>query len=631
MEEDVEELLAGAGEDVGVADDDNVEDFDIDAELERAEPSPGEDGSPSQEEEKPQKKVPWSLYKKSLSRVGRGVVTGFDVTSPEELSKREARLSRWEPEKLAAAKRDEEEAEKRAKRLARFGVAGAEGGVAWARFSATLAALQLEASQLYGVDEGRETAAAETSERLHARVLPVDRGSFKKLRSADLLAHFGRYSPTYVEWLGDEACNVWFAEQHTAGRAMAALTVEIPPAPASLGLQQQQQVDLSAWRLLSSPVRKARDDKWGKKGAYGTRLFVSEYVESLGVLEAPPFTATEIVGGNLNYAWRVEGEKGSVFVKQAPEYIKCLGKDFGLTAQRIAVEVAALREFHRVGFAPEVLHFDKDRCVAIMQDLKSFVLLRDELAAGRVDARLAAKIGAAVSRLPQDTTYDWLPDNNAAMRGIIRDYVFAKPFVDDPTNRSLEPPLGLRAAHLRQDPGFLEALKKARAIFDKRDCLAHGDLHAGSLMTDGETVVAIDAEFAFVGPRGFDLAFATAGYVFAYCASTAWATPDDAALRRRKAKDAISALWTAYGDLQVLPEAVILCACELMRRVLGAASVPDLSEISDPALRNSIDLLVLDLGALLLKHPPSGLPDFLISLDDAYDAHVFATPATPSN
>ncbi|KAJ8606092.1 hypothetical protein CTAYLR_005173 [Chrysophaeum taylorii] len=550
------------------------------------------------------KKVPWSLYKKSLSRVGRGVVTGFDVTSPEELSKREARLSRWEPEKLAAAKRDEEEAEKRAKRLARFGVAGAEGGVAWARFSATLAALQLEASQLYGVDEGRETAAAETSERLHAR-------ASCQSTAVHLLAHFGRYSPTYVEWLGDEACNVWFAEQHTAGRAMAALTVEIPPAPASLGLQQQQQVDLSAWRLLSSPVRKARDDKWGKKGAYGTRLLSS--------------------GGNLNYAWRVEGEKGSVFVKQAPEYIKCLGKDFGLTAQRIAVEVAALREFHRVGFAPEVLHFDKDRCVAIMQDLKSFVLLRDELAAGRVDARLAAKIGAAVSRLPQDTTYDWLPDNNAAMRGIIRDYVFAKPFVDDPTNRSLEPPLGLRAAHLRQDPGFLEALKKARAIFDKRDCLAHGDLHAGSLMTDGETVVAIDAEFAFVGPRGFDLAFATAGYVFAYCASTAWATPDDAALRRRKAKDAISALWTAYGDLQVLPEAVILCACELMRRVLGAASVPDLSEISDPALRNSIDLLVLDLGALLLKHPPSGLPDFLISLDDAYDAHVFATPATPSN
>ena len=61
--------------------------------------------------------------------------------------------------------------------------------------------------------------------------------------------------------------------------------------------------------------------------------------------------ALEIADGNLNYAWHVH-EVGSpsraVFVKQAPGFIKCLGPEFELSAQRAVFESAVLQEFHRL-------------------------------------------------------------------------------------------------------------------------------------------------------------------------------------------------------------------------------------------------------------------------------------------
>ena len=76
--------------------------------------------------------------------------------------------------------------------------------------------------------------------------------------------------------------------------------------------------------------------------------------------------AVEIADGNLNYAWHVH-EVGSpsraVFVKQAPGFIKCLGPEFELSAQRAVFESAVLQEFHRLApsHAPRHLLLDEVR------------------------------------------------------------------------------------------------------------------------------------------------------------------------------------------------------------------------------------------------------------------------------
>lgn len=222
----------------------------------------------------PEEKLPWSLYKKSISRMRKGITTGFDVSSEEEQKKRLARLARWAPEEAAAAAarsaKQADESARRASRLARFGGAGAEGGAAWVQFDALLRGLALSASDLYAVDQGRSDAASPASERLHVRALPVDRENFKCIRSPDIEKHFERFAPTYVEWLGDESCNVWFAEKWTAGRASIELTVAVPEAPHSIGSESPTLG--TVWRLLKTPIVKAATDKWGKQGTHPSRL-----------------------------------------------------------------------------------------------------------------------------------------------------------------------------------------------------------------------------------------------------------------------------------------------------------------------------------------------------------------------
>ena len=101
---------------------------------------------------------------------------------------------------------------------------------------------------------------------------------------------------------------------------------------------------------------------------------VPSYVGGLGLFAANvTLSASEIAGGNLNYAFCVrsseapEGERSAVFVKQTPGYVKVLGPAAVLSAQRLHVERQAYAEWQAAApgsdCLPEVLHFDDTRCV----------------------------------------------------------------------------------------------------------------------------------------------------------------------------------------------------------------------------------------------------------------------------
>ena len=44
-----------------------------------------------------------------------------------------------------------------------------------------------------------------------------------------VLSYFGAYEPVWVEWLNDSSCNVLFADQFTAKRAIFGLGKPLPP------------------------------------------------------------------------------------------------------------------------------------------------------------------------------------------------------------------------------------------------------------------------------------------------------------------------------------------------------------------------------------------------------------------
>ena len=60
--------------------------------------------------------------------------------------------------------------------------------------------------------------------------------------------------------------------------------------------------------------------------------------------------------------------------------------------------------------------------------------------------------------------------------------------------------------------------------------------------------------------------------------------------------------------------------CELLRRVLGAASVPDLSEIADGKARERAELLVVEIGVGVLVDAPESAELLVEFAEGCYDA-----------
>jgi Nuclear cap-binding protein subunit 3/Tho1/MOS11 C-terminal domain len=143
----------------------------------------------------------------------RGLGTGFDLFTSEEVEKRQQRAERfnmpdtglqWNPPEVP------EDEEKKKARAERFGV----------EYQAP------DADGLMDVDlfETRKEAPPEVPRRPEAvHIYGVD-----LMSTSDLLKYFKDYGPTYVEWLNDSSANVLFKDGPTAKRAIAGLGKPLP-------------------------------------------------------------------------------------------------------------------------------------------------------------------------------------------------------------------------------------------------------------------------------------------------------------------------------------------------------------------------------------------------------------------
>lgn len=349
----------------------------------------------------------------------------------------------------------------------------------------------------------------------------------------------------------------------------------------------------------------------------------------------------------------------SVFVKQAPEFIKCLGPEAKLSSQRAVLESAALVMLNSLAPActPRHLHFDEGRAAIVMEDLREHVMLRDELLAGRAFAADAKCLGTFMARIhaqtmassgrPEGSTSRAARFTNELLSGITSAYVFLKPFDPaEPSNRH-SAAVDAQVAALR-NPGSraMQAAAELEEVFrSRKQCLIHGDLHSGSVMvarsaptagaapppepqasayTEGGRLRVIDAEFACEGPAAFDVGLALAAYAFAHFHHGAHARADTVEAVER----AVRALWSEYaaqmGTLlsaapegagamespqhlptvllpEILREATGFMGAELTRRVIGAAHVADLDGIGDEVMRASAERAALACGACSLE------------------------------
>ncbi|HDV7159277.1 TPA: S-methyl-5-thioribose kinase [Yersinia enterocolitica] len=379
-----------------------------------------------------------------------------------------------------------------------------------------------------------------------------------------------------------------------------------------------------------------------------------EYARQFGQIADPLalVTADEIGDGNLNLVFKIRDATGisRVIVKQALPYVRCVGESWPLTLDRARIEAETLLTHSQ--FCPQhtvnVLHHDAELAVMVQEDLSDHEIWRSELVKGKYYPQAAGQLAEYLAQTLFHTSdfYQSAQAKKAAVSRYINpelcqiteDLFFTDPYIDHERN-NFDPALLPEVLALRQDDALKLAVASLKHRFlSKAEALLHGDIHSGSIFVAEGRLKAIDAEFGFYGPIGFDVGTALGNLLLNYCGLPGLAGPRDAAAGREQRLKDIHILWetfahrflalseektqdsalatAGYAQLflqQVWQDAVGYCGSELIRRTIGLAHVADLDSIADDEMRRACQRHALSLGRTLILSAPriDSIDDFI--------------------
>lgn len=361
---------------------------------------------------------------------------------------------------------------------------------------------------------------------------------------------------------------------------------------------------------------------------------------------------TEVGDGNLNLVFIVRGAEGGIVVKQALPYVRLVGDSWPLPLDRAWYEWHALSEqaSHVPHLLPKLFHFDPAMALIVMEWLTPHIILRKGLIAGTRYPLLAGHMAEFLAQTLFKTSDLHEPAaakkakmapfcGNTALCRITEDLVFTDPYRIAKLNRWTTPQLDGIAAAFRADAAAKVAAQELKwAFLTRAEALVHGDLHTGSIMVTEADSRAIDPEFAFYGPMGFDVGALLANFFLAYFAQAGHATAaDDRADYRSWLLVQAEAIWTGFqkrflelwraegnGDAfdrelfadgdgalaldahrkatmaRLFRDTVGFAGAKMVRRILGLAHVADLETIADPDRRAACETKALRLARAFL-------------------------------
>ncbi|MEM6707206.1 MAG: phosphotransferase [Pseudomonadota bacterium] len=286
--------------------------------------------------------------------------------------------------------------------------------------------------------------------------------------------------------------------------------------------------------------------------------------------------ATESAGeGNMNRTLRVRLGRGStersLVLKQALPYVAKY-PDIAAPIERGAVEAAfyTTTSEHEPLKAcmPRLLGFDPAAHLLALEDLGQGTDFSVLYVTGGRTSPLLAHLPSLVNWLAQLHRMPVSPDfpSNAAMRTLNHAHLFVVPFAAEAAV-ALSAPLAELRGKLIADAALMHRLEQlgdrylGRTQDEDPQALLHGDFYPGSWLLDRENDArVIDPEFAFVGPREFDL-----GVLSAHLTLAGVSNPP------------FRALLDAYEVIQGPIRGDLLddfAAVEILRRVFGVAQLP---------------------------------------------------------
>jgi 5-methylthioribose kinase len=367
---------------------------------------------------------------------------------------------------------------------------------------------------------------------------------------------------------------------------------------------------------------------------------------------AADWRVREVGDGNINLVFIVEGPRGSVVAKQALPYVRLVGESWPLPLARASFEHAALVEQarHAPARVPAVYEFDETQALVVMEHLTPHIILRKGLIAGTVYPKLAEHVAELLAQTLFKTSDLHLAAadkkqkmkffcDNTELCKITEDLIFTDPYREAELNRHTSPQLDALALQFRRDTPLKRAAQELKRRFlGDAQALIHGDLHTGSLMVTETDTRAIDPEFAFYGPMGFDIGAVLGNLLLAYYAQDGhearagerddyreWILAQITAIWEGF-EARFRALWDAAGSgdgfvaglfaepedasargaaqdryiQALLADGLRFGGMKMIRRILGLAHVEDLESIEDPGRRAACERRALALARELV-------------------------------
>lgn len=355
--------------------------------------------------------------------------------------------------------------------------------------------------------------------------------------------------------------------------------------------------------------------------------------------EGEELEAAEVGDGNLNLVFRIWAKadpERTVVLKQALPYVRLVGSDWPMPADRARIEAQALEIEYRLvpEHTPRPYFYDPEMYLTAMQNLNHHIIMRKGLIKRVRYPHFAEHIGRFMARtlgMTSDLVLDYRTKKEEVARfinpelcKITEDLVFTEPYRKTERNayhKELEPQV---LAFQADEALHVEMAKMKEKFMTHAQALIHGDLHTGSIMVNERETFVIDPEFAFYGPMGFDIG-AVIGNLFLNYAAHEVRTPDPAerADFRKYLTDTVIDLWHVFERefqpiwdqvdpinmpkryqedymLRVLQDTAGMGAAKMMRRIIGLAGVEDIRGIQDPEERTIAASLALNIGRALL-------------------------------
>lgn len=371
---------------------------------------------------------------------------------------------------------------------------------------------------------------------------------------------------------------------------------------------------------------------------------ISEYLSSKKVfanlIDAKNLVEFKEVGdGNLNLVFIMKDSLGKgIVLKQALPYVRLVGPDWPMTPSRarIEFETSVIHSQFANNLVPEIYDYDQARYIIAMEDLSDHKVWRGALNDGLRFEGVAAPLGNYVAKTAFGTSIFNLGQEkhktevaraiNPGLCLITEDLVFSEPYFENGRNSYL-PANEKDAQELANDKEMVNEIGILKYKFmTAAESLIHGDLHTGSVMIKCEdkqvasSVKAIDSEFSFYGPIGFDLGALVANYNIAAARACAlgnieqmnWALSLPEQTWQEFEKE-FRALWPKRVDKRVFTDEVLeeliktwrsdtlgYAGAKMARRIVGLAKTSDI-ETLEPNLREGAARAVLQIARILTK------------------------------